>query len=404
MTNAQILLAVILMQHALFGLLWLCAARWRLSQQPSLHWAAMALLVAFGMGLLLQRGQVPQWLSVGLGNLLMLASMLMLRRGVERFCRRRPPDREQALLLLLGGAAAVASSWPGLPPLPGVLSSVAIMVWSLLRAAGVVRSSLATEFGARTARWCAAPLALLAGLFCLRAAIALVFPDNFARYLQQPGGGAIVPAFVALFFSLVLQINLMALVVLRLVRRLQHKSDHDVLTGLLGRRAMQRLLRDESRRQRRHGGSFALLSIDIDHFKAVNDTHGHEAGDAVLARVAHTLRASAREADSVARMGGEEFCMLLPGTDEAGADQLAARLLATVRGLQHPEAGGRRGVSISIGVAVATVPGEALPLLQRRLDQALYAAKAAGRDRHRHAQPPAAQPAPSTAGERQASG
>jgi diguanylate cyclase (GGDEF)-like protein len=223
-------------------------------------------------------------------------------------------------------------------------------------------------------------MALLALLFLVRAAVAVLSPAAFQSYLQRPGGAGVVAGVVALVIALLLQANLTTMVLLRLVRRLQYQSDHDMLTGLLSRRPLEQLLLAESLRQRRFGRSFALLSIDIDHFKTVNDVYGHAAGDAVLKRVAAALRAGARDIDSVARMGGEEFCVLLPGADVAGAEGVAQRLLDTVRGLHHPEIDGAQ-VTISIGLAVMASPAEALQALQRRLDQALYRAKAAGRDR-----------------------
>jgi len=238
----------------------------------------------------------------------------------------------------------------------------------------------AAEFGRTASAWCASPMALLAVLFLVRAGAAVVNPAGFQSYLQQPGGGGVAAAFVALVIALLLQANLTTLVLLRLVRRLQYQSDHDMLTGLLSRRPMEQLLLAESQRQRRFGRSFALLSIDIDHFKKINDLCGHAAGDAVLKRVAEALRAAARDIDSVARMGGEEFCVLLPGADVAGAESVAVRLLNTVRGLHHPEIAGAP-VTVSIGLAVVDAPAEPIQALQRRLDQALYGAKAAGRDR-----------------------
>jgi diguanylate cyclase (GGDEF)-like protein len=232
-------------------------------------------------------------------------------------------------------------------------------------------------------------MTLLAALFLVRASIALLNPTAFQNYLQQPGGGGVVPAFVALLIALLLQANLATMVLLRLVRRLQFQSDHDMLTGLLSRRPMEHLLLAESQRQQRFGGSFALLSIDIDHFKKINDGWGHPAGDAVLKRVAEALIGASRDIDSVARMGGEEFCVLLPGVDAAGAYGVAMRLRETVRELQHPGIDGT-AVTISIGLAVVDSPAEPLPALQWRLDQALYAAKAGGRDRVERAMPAAA--------------
>jgi diguanylate cyclase (GGDEF)-like protein len=213
-------------------------------------------------------------------------------------------------------------------------------------------------------------------------------PELFTNYVTRPGGGNVPVAFSSLAFGLVLHVNLTALVLLRLVRRLQYRSDHDMLTGLLGRRPMEQRLRTETQRQRRFGGRFAMLSIDIDHFKQVNDRFGHAAGDAVLVRVAQTLREAAREVDSVARMGGEEFCVLLPGADRAGAEAVAARMLDAVRALRHPEAPDLAPVTVSIGLALVDAPAEPLQAVQRRLDQALYGAKAAGRDRIQHAAAP----------------
>jgi diguanylate cyclase (GGDEF)-like protein len=387
MSNTQLLLTLILLQQGLFGLLWLGAARLRLARRPAWHWAAMAGLVALGMSLLLQRGQAPLWVSVGLGNALMLAAFVALRRGVQRFAHAAPGDREHAVVLAAGAISALATAVPGLHPLPAVLLAGVSMAWTLLRGAGEIRRGLAAEFGRSAAWWCAAPMALLALLFLFRSGVALTLPEAFQNYLRKPGGDSPVPAYVALIFSLLLQANLIALVMLRLVRRLQYQSDHDMLTGLLSRRPMESLLQAETQRQQRFGRPFALLSIDIDHFKQINDRWGHAVGDEVLKRVAQALHAHARDVDSVARMGGEEFCVLLPAADLAGAEGVATRMLEAVRTLNHPETDGALQVTISIGVAVMEEPAEPIQALQRRLDQALYSAKAEGRNRVRHAAP-----------------
>ncbi len=390
MTNVQWLLAVILAQHALFGVLWLGAAHLRLARHPAAHWAAMAWIVVPGAGLLMLRGDVPTWLSVGLGNLLMLLAVVALRRGVQRFCRQPPTDGEHRLILALGVISLLGTAAGGTSVYLAVMLAGSAMAWTLLRAAAEIRSRLSNELGPGAALWCAAPLLLLGSVIALRLGIAIVLPERFATYLQQPGGDGVGPVFGSLLFTLLLQVNLVLMVTLRVVRRLQHQSDHDALTGLLGRRPMAERLDAELLRQRQRGGCFALLSVDIDHFKRINDAHGHAVGDAVLQRVAHTLQATARSGDSVARMGGEEFCVLLPGADLYSAERVAMRMLNAVRSLHHPELAAGSGVSISVGLAVAGQPGEASQSLQRRLDQALYLAKAAGRDCLKHADEPAA--------------
>jgi diguanylate cyclase (GGDEF)-like protein len=356
----------------------------------------MAWLVAGGLALILTRGKAPQWLTVGVGNFLVLTAFVTLQRGIRGFARLPPSNREHGLLIGLGLLSVLGTASPALTPLPAVLLVAGAMAWTLLRSAGHIRSALAAEFGHTAAAWCASPMALLAVLFLVRAAIAVLNPAGFQSYLQRPGGGGVVAAIVALVIALLLQANLTAMVLLRLVRRLQYQSDHDMLTGLLSRRPLEQLLLAESLRQRRFGRSFALLSIDIDHFKTINDAYGHAAGDAVLKRVAEALRGAARDIDSVARMGGEEFCVLLPGADVAGAEGVALRLLDTVRGLHHPEIDGAQ-VTISIGLAVMESPAESMQALQRRLDQALYGAKGAGRNRVERAVAAGMEPLPTQA-------
>jgi two-component system cell cycle response regulator len=156
----------------------------------------------------------------------------------------------------------------------------------------------------------------------------------------------------------------------------------DELTGLHNRRFFLRRLQDEIERAMRYKSPLALLLLDVDHFKRVNDSYGHLVGDAVLASLAEVLRASFRRTDVAARYGGEEFCALLPQTDHAGAEQVAERLrqafAAAPVALQD---GTRLSVTCSAGVAAfGSDAGDAQGLL-RVADARLYRAKAAGRNR-----------------------
>ncbi|MFP4606705.1 MAG: diguanylate cyclase [Thiohalospira sp.] len=170
----------------------------------------------------------------------------------------------------------------------------------------------------------------------------------------------------------------------RLEQALSEQATHDRLTGLLNRGRMEELLADEHERLRRAGGTSALLLLDIDHFKAVNDTYGHPTGDAILRTLAECLIGRVRQVDRVSRWGGEEFVLLLPETDADGAETLAEDLRRTVAALEVPPV---PGITLSIGVA-ALDPGEPLDPTLQRLDDALYAAKAGGRDQVSRAGPP----------------
>lgn len=155
----------------------------------------------------------------------------------------------------------------------------------------------------------------------------------------------------------------------------------DPLTELSRRHVLEDALRRESGRVRRTGGSLALVMIDLDHFKRINDTHGHRVGDQVLARVGRLLRASARNLDLPARFGGEEFAVLLYDTDMAGAMTFAERFRANLREMRVPVAGGVAvEVTASMGVAVGSDLADPDDLVEAA-DRALYRAKSEGRDR-----------------------
>jgi len=162
-----------------------------------------------------------------------------------------------------------------------------------------------------------------------------------------------------------------------LVARLSNVARTDPLTGLRNRRGYDELLTVEIARSDRTGRSLALLVLDIDHFKAVNDRFGHPAGDAVLRKVAAELERSARRMDVPARVGGEEFVVLLPETDSDGGYLVAERIRHAVR---HAFPRERHKVTVTVGVAC--YPGDACDSesLFRAADIALLAGKNAGRD------------------------
>ena len=164
---------------------------------------------------------------------------------------------------------------------------------------------------------------------------------------------------------------------LRLQARLEHLAHSDPLTGLPNRRAFDQALAREQARLRRSGRAFSLVLIDLDHFKRINDRWSHPMGDRVLLDLARLLERSLRASDLPARLGGEEFGLLLPDTDLGAAGVLAERLRQQIGNAHWPVP----GVSASFGVAAQSEPQASVQDLYRRADQALYQAKAAGRDR-----------------------
>ncbi|WFM70475.1 GGDEF domain-containing protein [Halomonas sp. CKK8] len=169
--------------------------------------------------------------------------------------------------------------------------------------------------------------------------------------------------------------------------RLQSRTDD--LTALGNRRWLREAAGEAFERRRRHGSPLSLMLLDLDHFKRINDAYGHPIGDAVLVDFARILERQVRRVDRVARMGGEEFAILMPDSDLAGAEALAERILRATRAMPLPGPAAEHRLTVSIGVVEAEEE-RSFDRLYSRADQLLYRAKADGRDRAvaGHAAPP----------------
>ena len=170
----------------------------------------------------------------------------------------------------------------------------------------------------------------------------------------------------------------------RLNAQLEHMAMTDELTGLANRRSFYVRGGEEIKRAQRYHTPLSLIMLDIDGFKRINDTCGHEAGDRILQCVAGTLQTNVREVDSVARLGGEEFCVLLPNTRSEDAVKLAERIRLAVEEETCPIQGNQTmNVTVSIGVAAESEGSDDRDLdsLLRNADSAMYQAKTQGRNR-----------------------
>jgi diguanylate cyclase (GGDEF)-like protein len=171
-----------------------------------------------------------------------------------------------------------------------------------------------------------------------------------------------------------------------LERRLAHQATHDALTGLPGRMLFEELIGHSLRRSRRSGLHVAVLFVDLDDFKTINDTLGHAAGDTAPREVARRLDAAVRDCDSVARLSGDEFAVLLDGVH--GLDDAVEVAERCLEALASPLAIGDRelDISASIGITLGDGRSSAEPLIQRA-DAAMYRAKREGKRRHAIAEP-----------------
>ena len=174
----------------------------------------------------------------------------------------------------------------------------------------------------------------------------------------------------------------MAIASLNLKAKLENQSIRDGLTNLFNRRYMESALERELHRAHRRKSKLAVMMIDVDHFKAFNDTFGHEAGDAVLREVAECLRVTTRAEDVVCRFGGEEFIMILPETSAEVAGERAVLIRKRIGEIQmHFRGDPLRKISVSVGISLYPEVGTSGEDLIREADKALYSAKALGRDR-----------------------
>jgi diguanylate cyclase (GGDEF)-like protein len=235
---------------------------------------------------------------------------------------------------------------------------------------------------ARATRWSFASVVTLAALSMLALShiIRTYAIATSAADLRPEANVSIATAYLApLVGTMLLSFGLMLLYFERIVADKHILATHDDLTGVFNRRAMVAAGAREVETSIRLRRPLAVAYVDIDHFKQINDSFGHEAGDRILVEVAQVLAQTCRSIDMVGRYGGEEFCILLPGVERSGLPGIGERLVNTIR--QHNFAEGR---SATISVGLAALNGEqnygTWNMLIDEADRELYKAKAAGRD------------------------
>jgi diguanylate cyclase (GGDEF)-like protein len=219
-------------------------------------------------------------------------------------------------------------------------------------------------------------IAFAAGLMVIGIPLAL-----YQQFVQQDMAQAQSIAFGAHSTAYVLvAVGFLASVLIEYQQYLSHLATEDPLTRLLNRRGMQDALQVTLAHAARHQHPTAALMVDIDHFKQVNDSFGHEIGDQVIRQVADFLERLSRHSDVVARIGGEEFLLVLPDTGLDAARVLAERIRSTVG--DHPLVVENQRIKVTVSVGVACLEGEAnLDELAQEADRALYLAKRGGRNR-----------------------
>lgn len=371
--------------HGVFALGWAVAGQLGgLKPVVVRHWTSYCACVSLGLVCFLVSPHVSNTLIV-LGNLSLTLGCVLLRRGLVHLGGHGQHDVENFLCLL---AASLGQWWVGpldeLVPARSLLVS-GVIALLLLRTSFELGCRLPQLSGSRQGWLLGAPLWLMGLLLVARMVRILWFWGHPGQWqVPATNGASLGLLFAVVLGSSLFQHSLAYLVVQGLVRQLRDWSTRDTLTGLNNRRAWVQALALEDQHLRRRPANTAVLAIDIDHFKRLNDCHGHPAGDAVLVSLARTLQRTLRTTDVLARVGGEEFGVLLRNMDQDGAVQAAERLREAVASMNVVISGQAMQLTISVGVALlpeAHAPNRSVESLLELADAALYRAKSAGRNR-----------------------
>lgn len=345
------------------------------SYPPSIHglghWS-QALLVIVGGGILAaSRGKLPEVLTTAVPNFLLSWGVYGLYAGTQRFHGVRPHT-----LRWLGtvGAVVLATMWFtwGDPDYSARLRLMAaLMAVIFARHAWFIVQQGMESFS----RWLTvAVLTYIAAVQVVRLVTTFLWPTGDTILDATPQQAL----FIASFSVSVLLFSVGAVLMAgdRLRTELEHLATRDSLTNTLTRRYMDEACAIELERCQRTGQSLAFLIMDLDRFKAINDTYGHQVGDRVLVEFAAKVQRQLRRKELLGRFGGEEFVLVLPHTDLAAALQVAERIRAACVPGENEV-----GCTVSIGVTASLPEGDSLDKLLSRADAALYEAKNAGRNR-----------------------
>ena len=320
-----------------------------------------------------------EWVRAA-GNLCGVLAMMSLQQGVWRFLglAGRPSQHGVALGLVL------VAAWIGIDPNQGfvrVAVNSTVLTWIALTMAQELYVHARDRLRMGWPVLLTLPLLLAAIGFGQRGLRALADPASVGAQMAADSALNVGSAFSYVPIALAFHATLLTLVVARLLAELRYRSRHDGLTGALNRRSTEELLAGQMQRSLRSGETFAVVMLDMDHFKSINDRLGHAVGDLALKHAAALLTGALRKVDSLGRFGGEEFLALLPGITLAEAQHVAERLRAQIATTPLVHAGSTVTLSVSIGLAAWGGEGEDLSRLLVRADQALYRAKQRGRDR-----------------------
>ena len=342
------------------------------------YWALGLLAHTVVYLLFAMRGQVSDWLSVVLGNVLLSSVFALFAEGVFQFQRRRP-----SRWLLWSPVFLVAILFSALLPwyLARVVVGALIFVFQSLVVVVAVLQKRKETVGVGQYFLVTGFLVLIALL--LLQGVGVVLHRAEIKSVLSPHWVPSLVFLVSALCTVVVSQGLILMAKERADERNRRLAMRDELTGLINRRSLLEALAQQLAMARRQGQPLALLMIDIDYFKHVNDSHGHLSGDKVLKAVAQAIAGRTRAQDLPGRLGGEEFLVILPNTTAQGAVQLAEILRQGIETTEFQSAAGKPvAITVSVGVCEQGqfIAAQCDDMINAA-DQALYLAKQKGRNR-----------------------
>jgi diguanylate cyclase (GGDEF)-like protein len=363
------------------GLFWGYVVRSYPRLEAARFWTGAAFAAAIGAVLAMLRFAVDSLLPLVAGGSIMIFAACLAAMGIKRFYDQPVSWRGAALItgLSCAGLTFFIVGYDSMPMRILVHSLGQALPLALTLKLLLSRQNAGKNPGARLAGIVAI---LIIAIYALRAGGSLLRAGEGFSYVE-PNPLQSLLVLVMMFLSSVWNFGFLLMAIDRLRNEVAELALLDDLTGVGNRRHLLQRLTDECARSERSGEPFALLAIDLDGFKAVNDTHGHAAGDACLQHFTLMAQTRLRPGDMLARTGGDEFCIVLPASTLREGAMIARRILDVCRDDAEACVGADVPVAISIGVAQWTAETGAFPdRLIGAADRALYAAKNDGKNRY----------------------
>ncbi len=379
--EAELLIYFIWLLTVIAGIAWGCMTTpLRIAPKASIRFFFANLILGVGIYVLALNEAESGVLYWFISDLLMLGSFMLIGWGIQQLFKLPSAVKRDSFVL---GISAVLMLLLHLYQADAVVLGIVFSVTATLFLYSASRNNfkaIQKDFGVVAASLMSAPLMIITAIFFIRALV-LLWPETESDAFVATHTEQAVPLLWS-YVVLTLTINIVMIggALARLIAKIRQFAERDQLTGLWNRRAMLKKLQTLHEQWQKQQQSYGLILLDLDHFKQLNDSLGHDAGDAALCRCATTLSAIVRTEDLVSRYGGEEFLLLFPGVTSAELPMIAEKIRATLSSCQLIWHNTPVALSASLGY-ITVYPGAKAEHLLTLADKAMYEAKAKGRNK-----------------------